>query len=67
MTSETRRGLRGSGASVRDWSLSMGTGRGGGYKTRVGGACEVLPLLKGGGGGGRSVSHAEGGAQQVLG
>ena len=29
-----------------------------------GGACEVLPLRKGGGG--KSVSHAEGGAQQVL-
>ena len=30
----------------RDWSLI--TGRGGGYKTGGGGACEVLPLRKGG-------------------
>ena len=34
---------------VRDWSLITGRGRGGGYKTRGGGgACEVLPLQKGG-------------------
>ena len=33
---------------IRDWSLI--TGRRGGYKTG-GGACEVLPLRKGGGGG----------------
>ena len=48
---------------LRDWSLI--TGRGGGYKTG-GGAREVLPLQKGGGGG-KSFSHAEGGAQKVLG
>ena len=47
-----------------DWSLI--TGRGGGYKTGGGGgAREVLPLRKGGGG--KSFSHAEGGAQKVLG
>ena len=44
---------------------NYGEGRGG-YKTG-GGACEVLPLRKGGGGGGTSFSHAEGGAQKVLG
>ena len=33
---------------------------GGGYKTRGGGAREVLPLRKGGGGDGKSFSHAEG-------
>ena len=38
---------------------------GGGYKTG-GGAREVLPLRKGGGGG-KSFSHSEGGAQKVLG
>ena len=38
---------------------------GGRYKT-VGGTCEVLPLQTGGGGR-KSFSHAEGGAQQVLG
>ena len=48
---------------IREWSLI--TGRGGGYKTG-GGAREVLPLKKGGGGG-KSFSHAEGGAQKVLG
>ena len=49
---------------LRDWSLI--TGRGGSYKTGGGGACEVLPLQKGGGG--IFFSHAEGGggAQQVL-
>ena len=47
---------------VRDWSLI--TGRGGATK-REGGACEVLPLRKGGGG--KSFSHAEGGAEKVLG
>ena len=36
-------------------------GRGGG------GACEVLPILKGRGGGGTSFSHVEGGTQKVLG
>ena len=39
-------------------------GGGGGYKTG-GGAREVLHLWKGGGG--KSFSHAEGGAQKVLG
>ena len=52
-----------SGCELRDWSLI--TGRGGGYKTGGGGACEVLPLRKGGEGG-KSFSHAEGGAQKVL-
>ena len=37
---------------LRDWSLI--TERGGGYKTG-GGACEVLPLLKWGGGGVKKV------------
>ena len=32
--------------TLRDWSLI--TGRGQGYKTGGGGACEVLPLQKGG-------------------
>ena len=51
---------------VRDWSLI--TRRGGGATKREGGACEVLPLRKGGGGG-KGFSHAEwgGGAQKVLG
>ena len=49
---------------IRDWSLI--TGRGGLQNGRGGGAREVLPLRKGGGGG-KSFSHAEGGAQQVLG
>ena len=48
--------------SLRDWSLITGRG---GYKTGGGGAREVLPLQKGGGG--KSFSHPEGGAQQVLG
>ena len=39
-------------------------GKGGATK-REGGAREVLPLQKGGGG--KSYSHAEGGAQKVLG
>ena len=43
---------------IREWSLV--TGRGGGYKMG-GGACEVLPLQKGGGGVGKSFSHAAGG------
>ena len=37
----------------------------GGATKREGGAREVLPLRKGGGG--KSFSHAEGGAQKVLG
>ena len=40
---------------VRDWSLI--TAGKGGYKTGGGGACEVLPLRKGG----KTFSHAEGG------
>ena len=41
-------------------------GEGGGLQNgRGGGASEVLPLRKGGGG--KSFSHAEGGAQKVLG
>ena len=35
--------------------------------TKREGGSEVLLLRKGGGGGGKSFSHAEGGAQQVLG
>ena len=31
------------------------------FKGEGGGACEVLPLQKRGGGGGKSFSHAEGG------
>ena len=54
------------GTRVRDWSLI--TGRGGGpTKQEGGGAREVLPLLKGGGGDGKGFSHAEGRAQKVLG
>ena len=48
--------------ALRDWSLI--TGRGGATKWE-GGAREVLPLRKGGGG--KSFSHAQGGAQKVLG
>ena len=48
---------------LRDWSLI--TGRGGGYKTG-GGAREVLPLRKGGGGG-NSFSHSEGGHKTFRG
>ena len=48
--------------TFRDWSLIAGRG---GYKTG-GGPCEVLILQKGGGGG-KSFSHAQGGAQNVLG
>ena len=47
---------------LRDWSLIMG--RGGLQNGR--GACEVLPLRKGGGGG-KSFSHAEEGAQKFWG
>ena len=46
---------------LRDWSLI--TGRGGGYKTGGGGACEVYLYEKGEGR--KTFSHAEGGAQQV--
>ena len=48
---------------VRDWSLI--TGRGGATKREGGGAHEVSPIRKGGGG--KSFSHAEGGTQKVLG
>ena len=54
---ETQTGLKG-------LVTNYGEG-GGGYKTG-GGAHEVLPLRKGGGGG-KSFSHSEGGAQKVLG
>ena len=38
-------------ALLRDWSLITGRGGGGGLQNgRGGGACEVLPLRKGGGG-----------------
>ena len=47
---------------LRDWSLITGRG---GYKTGQG-PREVLPLQNRGGGR-TSFSHAEGGAQQVLG
>ena len=48
---------------VRDWSLITGRG---GLQNGRGGARQVLPLRKGGGGG-KSFRHAEGGAQKVLG
>ena len=61
-------------ARLRDWSLIMGRGGGGaGYKSGVGGGAtkreggghvKFYPYKKGGG---KSFSHAEGGAQQVLG
>ena len=47
---------------IRDWSLITGWGS---YKTGWV-AREVLALQKGGGGG-KSLSHAEGGPQKVLG
>ena len=47
---------------LRDWSLI--TGRGGGLRNGRG-ACEVLPLQKGGGA--DFFSHAEGGTQDVFG
>ena len=46
---------------VRDWSLIIGRG-GLQNRSRGGGAREDLPLRKGGGGGGKSFSHTEGGA-----
>ena len=49
------------GAEPRDWSLFMG---GGGTKREGGGHVKCYPYEKGGG---KSFSHAEGGAQQVLG
>ena len=53
--------IGGIGNELRDWSLI--TGRGEATKREWG---TVLPLRKGGGGG-QSVSHAEGGrAQEVL-
>ena len=48
---------------VRDWSLIKG--RGGGYKTGGGGG-HVKFYAYEKGGGGKSFSHAEGGAQKVL-
>ena len=46
----------------RDCSLITGKG---GYKTGRG-ACEVLPLQKGGWGGGKGLSHAEGGGHKMF-
>ena len=51
---------------VRDWSLITGRG-GGGYKTGVGGACEVLPLQKRGGAEKVLDMLKGGGARKVLG
>ena len=49
--------------SLTDWSLIMG--RGGGHRTGVRGACEVLPLRKGGAE--KAVAMMKGGrAQQVF-
>ena len=42
---------------LRDWSLITGRGA----TKREGGACEVLSLQKGGGGGRKGFSNAEGG------
>ena len=47
---------------IRDWSLI--TGRGGATKREGGGHVKFYPYEKGGG---KSFSHAEGGAQKVLG
>ena len=48
---------------LRDWSLI--TGRGGGLQNgRGGGMCSFTPTKRGGA---KSFSHAEGGAQKVLG
>ena len=49
---------------VRDWSLI--TGRGEGYKTG-GGACEVLPLRKGGAGKVLAMLKVGGGVTQCFG
>ena len=46
---------------LRDWSLITGRG---GYETGGGGHVKFYPYEEGGG---KSFSHAEGGAQQVLG
>ena len=48
--------------NLRDWSLI--TGRGGGATKREGGHVKFYPYEKGGR---KSFSHAEGGAQKVLG
>ena len=48
---------------VRDWSLITGRG---GLQNGRGGACEVLPLRKGGGAE-KVLAMLKGGAQQVLG
>ena len=50
---------------LRDWSLI--TGRVGELQNRKGGMGSVTPTKRRGGGGTKSFSHAEGGAQQVLG
>ena len=44
---------------IRDWSLI--TGRGGGDTKREGGACQVLPLRKGGGGAEKVLAMLKGG------
>ena len=49
--------------NIRDWSLI--TGRGGLQNVRGGGHVKFYPYEKGGGG--KSFSHAKGGAQKVLG
>ena len=48
---------------LRDWSLITGRG-GGGYKAGGGVHVKFYPYVKGGG---KSFSHAEGGAHTVLG
>ena len=50
--------------NLKDWPLL--TGRGGGYKKGGGRHVKFYPYKKGGGDG-KGFSHAEGGAQQVLG
>ena len=59
---KTKKSIQFSATSVREWSLITGRG---GLQNGRGGAREVLPLRKGGGG--KSFSHSEGGAQKVLG
>ena len=52
---------------VRYWSLITGRGGGGGATKWEGGHVKFYPYERGGGGAVKSYSHAEGGAQQVLG
>ena len=49
-------------SALRDWSLIMG--RGGATKREGGGTRSFTPTKRGGG---KGLSHAEGGTQQVLG